>query len=309
LTSIQLSPICVVGPTGVGKSEFAQLLAQRLHAHILSCDSMQIYRGMDIGSGKVLPEERRVVHYGLDIADPGEAFSAARFQEYGRNVLTHTDANETRLILCGGTGFWVRAIVDDYRFPAGGQLGNDIRDYWNDFALRHGDQALWEELNVRDSKSAEVIHPHNVKRVVRALEMLEEGIHYSDQLENLQILPEYRHAVWFGLSMDRAHLYERIERRVDIMVEDGLISEVETLLDNGFREAITAPQAIGYKEIVRYLDDECSLKEAIDAIKQESRRYAKRQLSWFKRDARVIWLNAEDDVEANLAFALSQLNM
>ena len=304
MTSDVFEPICIVGPTGVGKSSFAQCVAESIGATILSCDSMQIYCGMDIGSGKLLPHERRVPHFGLDIANPGEAYSAARFQEYGRSVLQRCDSEQTRLVLCGGTGFWVRAVIDDYRFPAGEQENNRVRDYWNDFASRYGEQALWQELHNRDAQSAEAIHPHNVKRVVRALEMLEEGVRYADQLENLQRLPEYRHGYWFGLDMDREKLYARIERRVDMMVESGLVYEVQALLSEGFRDAITAPQAIGYKEIVAYLDDACTLDEAISAIKQATRRYAKRQLSWFRHDARVVWLDAERPEEENLAVVL-----
>lgn len=290
--------IAVVGPTAAGKSAVAQRVAELIDGEIASADSMQIYRGMDIGTGKVPVRERTVPYFGIDIVDPGEAYSASLFQDYARAAFRDIDGRGKRAVLVGGTGFYVRAAIDAYEFPAGEQVGNPVRDEANAFAERYGSQALWDRLHSLDPQSAAVIHPHNVKRVIRALELHAEGASYADQLERLSALPQAIPAAFFGLSVPRDVLYKRIDSRVEQMVADGLVDEVSSLLERGFRDGVTAPQAIGYKEIVRALDGECSLADAVEDIQRATRRYAKRQGTWFRKDSRIAWIDAEDaDVE------------
>lgn len=294
LPSLSRSVIVIVGPTASGKSELAQEVALAYDGAVLSADSMQVYRGMDIGTGKVLPVQRKVEHFGLDLVEPGEPYSAAMFQDYAREVFARIDAAGRRCVLAGGTGFYVRAAVDDYSFPKGDQVGNPVRDEYTAYAQIHGSQALWELLRERDPESAEVIHPNNTRRVIRAFELLSEGESYARQKENLQTLGEAVRCIRIGLHVDPDVLRARIDRRVDAMVEAGLVDEVKDLLNKGFREGITAPQAIGYKEIVAALDGTCTLSDAIDSIKMATRRYAKRQRTWFRKDQRIHWIDATD---------------
>ena len=299
--------VCIVGPTASGKSELAQRLAVALDGEIVSADSMQIYRGMDIGTGKVPPSERRVPHFGLDLVDPGAPYSAALFQPYARACFADIRSRGHVPFLVGGTGLYVRAAIDDYRFPEGEQVDNPVRERYTRIAEEQGSDALWKLLEQRDPASAAVIHPHNVRRVVRAFELLEEGKSYAAQKEALQHIVPYERAVFIGLAVDPDLLRARIDRRVDAMVEDGLVAEVTTLLQEGFREGLTAGQAIGYKEIVAALDGQCTLTEAIDAIKLATRRYAKRQRTWFRKDARIRWIDANGDADAMTAAALDVL--
>lgn len=286
--------VCIVGPTASGKSELAQCVAERIGGEIVSADSMQIYRGMDIGTGKVTPDEQRVPHWGLDLVDPGEAYSAALFQSYARDAFAEIHNRGNVPILCGGTGLYIRSAIDDFQFPAGEQVDNPIRAQYTAYAEEHGADALWDLLNERDPESAAYIHPNNVRRVVRAFELMAEGSSYAVQKENLAHIPQSIPAVFFGLSVTPSVLAERIDSRVDSMFREGLVEEVQSLLDAGFRSGITAPQAIGYKEIVSALDGECSMDEACESIKTATRRYAKRQRTWFKKDLRIDWLEADD---------------
>ena len=299
--------ICIVGPTASGKSELAQRLAVALDGEIVSADSMQIYRGMDIGTGKVPPSERRVPHFGLDLVDPGTPYSAALFQPYARACFADIRSRGHVPFLVGGTGLYVRAAVDDYRFPEGEQVDNPVREHYTRIAEEQGSDALWKLLEQRDPASAAVIHPHNVRRVVRAFELLEEGKSYAAQKEALQHIAPYEQALFIGLAVDADLLRARIDRRVDAMAEEGLVDEVTTLLQEGFREGLTAGQAIGYKEIVAALDGQCTLAEAIDAIKLATRRYAKRQRTWFRKDTRIRWIDANGDEDAMTAAALDVL--
>lgn len=300
--------ICIVGPTASGKTDVAQLVALAVGGEVVSADSMQIYAGMDIGTGKLPPEERRVPHHGFDLVQPGEPYSAALFQAFARDCFTSIASRGHRAVLCGGTGLYVRAAIDDYAFPQGDQVDNPERDRWTAFAEEWGPQALWEELQRRDPESAAVVHPNNVRRVVRAFELLAEGRSYAEQKRNLATLGEAVPAVQFGLAVAPEVLRERIDARVDAMVAAGLVDEVRTLLDAGLREGVTAPQAIGYKEIVAALEGRCSLDEAIDAIKLATRRYAKRQRTWFRRDKRIRWINADaGDAQAEAREILAHL--
>lgn len=300
--------VCVVGPTASGKTDLAQQLALALDGEVVSADSMQIYRGMDIGTGKIVPAERLVPHHCLDLVDPGESFSAAVFQTEARASFRDIDSRAKRCVLAGGTGFYVRAAIDGYEFPPGEQVENPVRERYAAIACEQGAEALWKLLDERDPRSAALLPPNDVKRVVRAFELLEEGQSYAEQRAKLASIPQVVPARFLGLAVDPAVLARRIDARVDAMMEAGLVDEVKSLLRAGFRGGITAPQAIGYKEIVASLDGEASLAEAVDAIKLATRRYAKRQRTWFRKDKRIVWLDANgEDAAALLEQALRAL--
>lgn len=290
--SLSRPVVCVVGPTASGKTALGQALAVRLDGEIVSADSMQLYRGMDIGTGKLPASERLVPHYGLDLVDPGQPYSAALFQKYARSCFALIDALGKRVLLCGGTGLYVRAAIDAYEFPQGEQVGNAVRDYYQLLADEKGSQALWDILAARDPESAALLPPGDVKRVIRAFELLESGTTYAQQREKLANIPQSVPAVFIGLAVEPSLLNERIDARVDAMFEAGLIAEVEELLHNGFRDGLTAAQAIGYKEVVAALEGEISLDEARRRIKTATHRYAKRQRTWFRKDARIRWIDA-----------------
>lgn len=294
LVSLDNPVVCVVGPTASGKTALAQRVAELLDGEVVSADSMQIYRGMDIGTGKILPAERTVPYWGLDLAEPGEPYSAALFQGYARAAFEDVDARGKRSVLCGGTGLYVRAAIDDYRFPKGEQVDNEVRDRYAALARDIGNQALWERLRAADPDSAALIHPNNVRRVIRAFELLDEGTTYARVNAGLKTMAQAVPAVFLGLSVDPAVLNARIDARVDQMLADGLVEEVRSLLQAGFREGLTAPQAIGYKEVVAALEGACSLDDAVAQIKIATHRYAKRQRTWFRKDERIHWIDAND---------------
>lgn len=286
--------IVIVGPTASGKTDLAQLIALSVDGEVVSADSMQVYRGMDIGTGKLPVKERLVAHHGFDLVDPGEPYSAALFQTYARRCFEDISSRGKRALLCGGTGFYVRAAIDDYVFPEGEQVGNPIRDRYNEIAQIEGAESLWRLLNERDPRSAKIIPPRDVKRVVRAFELLESGSSYASQKEKLASIPQLVPAVFIGLHVDPDLLRRRIDARVDSMFEMGLVEEVEGLLNAGFREGITAPQAIGYKEVVSALDGNITMDEARQKIKIATHRYAKRQRTWFRKEARIHWIDANE---------------
>ena len=255
---------------------------------------MQVYRGMNVGTAKPNPAERRVPYHCIDVVAPGEPFSAALFQAEARQAIGEISARGSVPVLVGGTGLYVRAALDDWVFPSGEQRDNPVRARYEALATEQGGAALHQLLAKRDPASAALIHPNNVRRVVRALEMLDEGRSYAEQNEGFAVRESVYNARIFGLTMERTTLYERIDSRVDEMIASGLVSEVERLLEAGFRDALTAAQAIGYKELVPVVESGAPLGDAIEAIKQASRRYAKRQLTWFKGDPRVQWIDVTE---------------
>lgn len=285
--------IAILGPTASGKSDLAQNVALALNGEVVSADSMQVYRGMDIGTAKVVISEQKVAHHLIDILDPGEPYSAQLFQQMARDCFKSLQEKEKVPVLCGGTGLYVQAALEDMRFPKGDQEHNPVREKYEAMAKEQGNQALWDLLYKLDRASAEVLHVNNVRRVVRALEMYEQGISYAEQVKNIRDLPEVVPSLRFGLHRDPKLLADRINTRVDAMIESGLINEVSALLNSGFRSALTSPQAIGYKEIVSYLDGTINLDEAINQIKTATRRYAKRQRTWLRRDSKLTLLDAD----------------
>lgn len=300
LSDFKRPVISIVGPTASGKSGLAQSVALELDGEVVSADSMQIYRFMDIGTAKIRPDKQQVPHHLIDILDPGESYSAQLFQNQAR-LAFRTIYDRGRVpILCGGTGFYVQAALEEMNFPEGEQDNNPLRHAYETLQAEQGNEALWSILDRKDPRSAALIHPNNFKRVIRALEMHDEGISYADQVKNIKTLPE---AVWslrFFLQIDPLVLADRINARVDTMREAGLVEEVESLIERGFERALTAPQAIGYKEIIAAKRGKISLDEAFRQIKTATRRYAKRQRSWFRRDERLIILDAEHKSEEEL---------
>jgi len=288
-------PVLVVaGPTASGKSEVAQILAERLDGEVVSADSMQVYRFMDVGTAKVPVAERRVAHHLIDVVDPGRAYSAQLYQNQARAAFQEIDSRGKHVVLCGGTGFYIQAALEDMQFPAGEQEENPLRREYEQLAEERGGLYLWEKLKDFDPESAAAIHPNNTKRVIRALEMASEGVSYAQQSRNIKQLPAVVPSVRFVLDVEVPVLNERIEQRTRTMFANGLVAEVERLVQQGFSEALTAPQAIGYKEVVEYLEGQISLEEAQDKITLATRRYAKRQRSWFRRDADNIFIDATD---------------
>lgn len=289
--------LCIVGPTASGKSALADELACRLATSVISVDAMQVYRGMDIGTAKTPVSERRRPLLMVDVADIGDAYSAQLFQEEARICIDSLCSEGKLPILCGGTGLYLDATIDDMVFPKG-DTSSETRKRYEKMAEDEGSEAVYALLESRDPASAELIHPNNVRRVIRALELLDEGKSYAVQHAGLhERAPWYDASIW-GIAMDRERLYRRISVRVDQMLQDGLVDEVEGLVAAGFRDTLTAMQAIGYKEIVDCLEGSCTLPEATEEIKKRTRRYAKRQLSWFKRDGRVKWLDL-DQMDTN----------
>ena len=284
-------PIAIVGPTAVGKSAVAEAVALALGGEIVSADSMQVYRGMDIGTAKTPEAERRVPHHCIDIAEPGSAYSAALFQADARRAIQDIAGRGLVPVVCGGTGLYIRAALDEMAFPEG-DLETPVRRRYEDLAGELGPDGLHAVLRERDPHAASTIHPHNVRRVIRALEMAEAGVSYADQVARFSTrTPYYPGTRYFGLTVERRELYDRIDRRVDAMIANGLPAEVESLVAAGLRSALTAAQAIGYKELVPVIDGTGNLAAAVETIKRGTRRYAKRQLTWFRADDRIVWLD------------------
>ena len=291
----------------MGKSTVGDILAARLDGEVVNADSMQIYRGMDIGTAKVPFAERHVAYHCMDLLEPGEPYSAALYQRDARAAIEDIASRQAVPVVVGGTGLYVRAALDEFTFPAG-ELGSDLRQSIESRAVDIGAEALHAELAAVDPASAALIHPHNVRRTVRALEMLSEGRSYAEQASGFGgRTAHYPHTRFLGLTMDRATLYARIDERVDAMMDAGLVEEVRSLLASGYHDALTAAQAIGYKELVPVLEGSGGLADAVAAIKQASRRYAKRQLTWFRADPRIEWLDVTGLSPSSAADALLDL--
>ena len=293
-SSDKLPLIIIAGPTASGKSAAAVELALRMNGSVISADSMQVYRSMDIGTAKITAEETRgVPHYLIDCADPSENWNVVRFQESARNAAEEIAAGGKLPILCGGTGFYIQALLYDIDFTAMDE-NTPLREQYASLAAEKGPEALHAVLAARDPASAAAIHPNNVKRIIRALEFLEEsgGSIAEHNLEQRERQASFK-SVFFVLTMDRKKLYERIDRRVDIMMERGLVEEVARLRNQGIRRDSTAMQGIGYKQIYSFLEGDFDLEEAVRLIKRDTRRFAKRQLTWFRREKDVIWVDID----------------
>ena len=291
--------ICVVGPTACGKTRLGVLLAKKYDGEVVSADSMQIYKGMTIGTAAPTEDEMEgVPHHMIAVADPAEQWSAARYAQAAIPIVEDILARGKRPILVGGTGLWLDAVVKGHGF-AGGCAGGAVRKVLQDRLDREGIGELLEELRQADPEAAERLHPADTKRILRALEVYREtGKTISAHNAETAALPPRYDAVWIGLQFrDRADMKALIDRRVDKMVEAGLLDEVRSLLQSGLPRDATALQAIGYKELLRVLDGTATEAEAIAEVKLRSRQYAKRQLTWLRRnpDIRWIWWEKERD--------------
>lgn len=286
--------LIICGPTASGKTAVAVALCRALDGEVISADSMQIYRGMDIGAAKPTPEEMRgVPHHLLDIVDPGESFSVAAYRERAVKAIEDVLARGKTPVVCGGTGLYIDALTRPMGFSAQGD--ESVRRPLEEIAAQDGGkETLHGMLRDVDPESAARLHVNDVRRVIRALEVFKLT---GKSLTQLMAEDRERHGAYrgklFGLSWPREELYRRIDMRVDLMIEDGLVREVETLLGNGLSDRSTAMQGIGYKEIARALAGDCPMEYAVSRIKQATRNYAKRQLTWFRRDERVVWIEAE----------------
>ncbi|MDO5107383.1 MAG: tRNA (adenosine(37)-N6)-dimethylallyltransferase MiaA [Coriobacteriaceae bacterium] len=285
--------ICIVGPTASGKSAVAEEIALRIGGEVVSVDAMQVYTGMDIGTAKTPVGDRRCPLHMVDVCPITENYSVERFQADARACIDRMRAAGTEPVLCGGTGLYLNAVIDEMDF-APGYRGDDRREAYEELARTDGPQAVYELLASRDPESAAAIHPNNVRRVIRALELADEGKSYAASLTTLHDRAVHYDARIFGLMLPREQLYRCIEARVDEMFKNGLVDEVRRLRTQGLSTETTAGQAIGYKEILQMLDGAITCEEARGAIKAGTRRYAKRQISWFKHDGRVRWIDMEE---------------
>ncbi len=286
--------IILTGPTAVGKTALSIKLAKAIQGEIISADSMQVYRGMDIGSAKVTTEEMDgVPHYLIDVLDPDEEFNVVVFQKLAREAMEKIYANGHIPIIAGGTGFYIQAILNEIAFTET-ETDDSYRKQLEQQAQEYGAQWLHDQLKEVDPQAAVDIHPNNVKRVIRALEFYKEtGTKISEHNEAERQKQSPYNFAYFVLNMDRQKLYERIELRIDQMLEQGLIEEVRQLQEKGCHAGMVSMQGLGYKEILAYLQGECTLEEAIYILKRDTRHFAKRQLTWFRREREVCWIEKE----------------
>lgn len=286
--------IVLTGPTAVGKTDLSIALAKAVNGEIISADSMQVYQKMDIGSAKIRPEEMQgVKHYLVDVLDPKEEFHIVKFQQIAKAAMEEIYAKGKIPILAGGTGFYIQAVTKDIDFTQARQE-DSYRKELEALAEEKGPEHLHEMLKKVDPRSAEDIHANNVKRVIRALEFYHQNgtpisAHNAKQKQN-----ESPYALaYFVLNMPRELLYQRIDHRVDQMLEEGLLEEVKALREEGCHRGMVSMQGLGYKEILAYLDGEYPLEEAIRILKRDTRHFAKRQLTWFRREPEVVWINKD----------------
>ncbi|MEW9033402.1 MAG: tRNA (adenosine(37)-N6)-dimethylallyltransferase MiaA [Planifilum fimeticola] len=295
--------LVIVGPTAVGKTSLSLSLAGAFRGEIVSGDSMQVYRHMDIGTAKVTAEEReKIPHHLIDIVDPDHPFTVEEYQRLAREAIEDIQRRGRLPILVGGTGLYIQSVTHGYLLP--GVEGNpELREKLHRFADEEGNEKLWEKLKAVDPETAVRLHPNDRRRIIRALEVYEgTGIPFSKLQRKSS--PRYD-MLWIGLTMSRERLYERINRRVDRMMAEGLVEEVEALRNKGYHRDLTSMQALGYKEIMMYLDGEISREEAVEAIKRGTRKYAKRQLSWFRRIPEIHWFDVNKPESAEEIWELA----
>ena len=286
--------ICIAGPTASGKTALSIAMAKQLSGEIISCDSMQIYKGMDIGTAKPTKEEMDgIPHHMLDVAEPWEDFSVSRYCEQADPIITDILSRGKTVIIAGGTGLYMDALIRGNSFAPCPSTG--MREKLEAQANAEGMEAMLALLTDIDPEAAAKLHPADRKRILRALEVYyETGETITEHNRRTQLIPPRYRPLWFGLQdTDRNQLYRRIDRRVETMLELGLIDEIKGLLSRGIPEKCTAMQAIGYKESLAALRGECTMDTAVELVQQASRHYAKRQLTWFRRNPEIHWLNRE----------------
>ena len=284
--------VILTGPTAVGKTSLSINLAKAINGEIISADSMQVYKGMDIGTAKITKDEMHgVPHHLIDIIEPTEDFHVVKFKELVEQAIQDIYHKGKIPIICGGTGFYIQAVLYDIDF-AEEDVDVSYRNELEEYAKTNGCEALHDKLKEVDPESANTIPAANVKRVVLALEFYKQtGSKFSTHNNQQREKNSPYNFAYFVLNDDRQLLYNRIDMRVDKMVNDGLINEVKSLVENGAKKGMTSMDGIGYKEVLDYFDGKCTLDSAIELIKKKSRNYAKRQLTWFRREKEVIWLD------------------
>ena len=295
MAACEKKPIIILtGPTAVGKTALSIALAKAIDGEIISADSMQVYKQMDIGSAKITKDEMEgVPHHLVDVLDPQEGFDVCRFQSMAKEALVGIYERGRVPIVVGGTGFYIQALLYDIDFTET-EEDTAYRRELSELARTKGNHALHEMLKQVDPESAEAIHENNVKRVIRALEFYQEtGEKISAHNEQQRLRESPYQFCYFVLTDDRKTLYERIDERVDLMLEQGLVAEVQTLKEQGCRADMVSMKGLGYKEILAYLDGQISLEEAVYIIKRDTRHFAKRQLTCFRRERDVIWLDRQ----------------
>lgn len=289
--------IAIVGPTAVGKTALSIELAKKLDGEIINGDSMQVYRDLNIGTAKITPEEMDgVPHHLLDILEPTDSFSVADYQQAVREKITEIQARGKMPIIVGGTGLYVQAVLYDFRFTEE-KIDEGVREAYYTALEQVGPEAMHARLAAVDPETAKTIHPNNTRRVIRALEMAEHSEVKKSNDEQHQGEKALYHHLIIGLNMDREKLYERINLRVDIMLEQGLVDEVRGLYDRDIRD-VQAIRAIGYKELYDYFDGRETFEQAVENLKQNSRRYAKRQLTYFRNKMDITWYDSFSAKEA-----------
>lgn len=286
--------IILTGPTAVGKTKASIGLAKALNGEIISADSMQVYKYMDIGSAKICPDEMQgVKHYLIDELEPDEEFHVVRFQQMAKQAMEEIYAKGKIPIVVGGTGFYIQALLYDIDFTESNEDA-EYRQELEQLASEKGAEYIHDMLREVDPVSADTIHANNVKRVIRALEFYQQtGEKISEHNEQERAKESPYDFCYFVLNDDRARLYERINLRIDQMLVEGLLEEVRGLKDKGYTRDMVSMQGLGYKEILDYLNGECTLEEAIYILKRDTRHFAKRQLTWFRRERDVIWIDKQ----------------
>lgn len=283
--------LVIAGPTAVGKTILSIEIAKQFNGEIISGDSMQVYKGMDIGTAKITTEEMQgIPHYLIDCYSPDQYFSVADFQEVATQMISEINSKEKLPIIVGGTGLYIKSVTHQYKFSEA-TADEEYREYLSLFVEKEGKDALYQNLVAIDPLTALKLHPNDVKRVIRALEVYHSTGKTMSQLLEIQNSETPYNLLIIGLTMDRVKLYERINERVDRMLELGLIDEVRDLLEQGYDESYNSMQGIGYKEVIQYLRGEIDYETTVALIKQGSRNYAKRQLSWFRQMSEINWFD------------------
>ena len=302
--------IILTGPTAVGKTALSIVLAKAVDGEIISADSIQVYRKMNIGTAKIQQSEMQGVrHHLIDILDPGEDFNVVLFKKYALEAMKDIYSREKIPVVVGGTGFYIQALLYDINFE---DNDNDMsyREELQTLAAEHGNSYIHDMLAGVDPESAEKIHENNVKRVIRALEFYKKtGMKISKHNEAESQKESPYNFEYFVLNDDRQKLYDRIDRRIDIMLADGLLDEVRSLVDEGYSRDLVSMQGLGYKEMIDYIQERYTLDEAVYTLKRDTRHFAKRQVTWFKREKQVTWVNKNEfDSEADiLSFMIERL--
>ena len=290
--------IVIVGPTAVGKTYISVELAKKLNTEIISADSMQIYKGMNIGTAKITEEEKQgIIHHMIDIISPDEEYSVSEFKYDAEKIIDRLLSENRIPIIVGGSGLYVNSLIYDLDF-GNTKSNKKLREYYTYYYKEHGEDALYDKLLKIDPVAAEKIHKNNIKRIIRALEVYDiTGVKFSELNTDIRKKSNKYDCILIGLSMERKVLYERINQRVDEMLSNGLVDEVSSLIKKGYGKNLVSMRGIGYKEIIEYLEGNTDYEEAVNTLKQNTRRFAKRQYTWFLKDENVKWFSVDNPSE------------